>query len=110
MQSKNPGNNAALRAALLEQELGEMNAAGARLTTEILKLRGQVELLSRALEKYGFHSIECARRQLHVCEEGEIPSAVLADCECTCGLDKIVTPDPVVAEEPVKSSSIILGA
>jgi hypothetical protein len=77
----------AVRAASLQAELRDMHTAG-------MRLRGQVELLKRALEKYGWHTVDCARRQLHVCADGSetVPSAVLADAECTCGLDKIVTP------------------
>ena len=85
----------AARIAVLEAELAAMNARGRDIAAQFLRARGQVVLLTRALEKYAFHAADCARRQMHVCADGgeTIPSAVLADCECTCGLDRIVTAD-----------------
>ena len=86
----------AVRIAVLEAELAAMNARGRNIAAQFMRARGQVVLLTRALEKYAFHAADCARRQMHVCADGgeTIPSAVLADCECTCGLDAIVTPEP----------------
>ena len=87
---------AAVRVRVLEADLAAMNTRGREIAAQFMRARGQVVLLTRALEKYAFHAADCARRQLHVCADGgeTIPSAVLADCACTCGLDAIVTPDP----------------
>ena len=86
----------AVRIAVLEAELAAMNARGRDIAAQFMRARGQVVLLTRALEKYAFHAADCARRQMHVCADGgeTIPSAVLADTACTCGLDAIVTPEP----------------
>ena len=86
----------AVRIAVLEAELAAMNARGRDIAAQFMRARGQVVLLTRALEKYAFHAADCARRQMHVCADGgeTIPSMVLADTACTCGFERIVTPDP----------------
>ena len=82
--------------AALEAELRAMNERGKQIAAQLMRARGQVVLLTKALETYGFHRADCARRQMHVCADGgeTIPSMVLADTACTCGFERIVTPDP----------------
>ena len=91
----------------MQDELQAMNQRGLEAATAMLRYKGQVKLLTMALEKYAFHAADCARRQMHECSEGTFCVMDLNDEKCTCGLAEIVTPDPV--PEAPKSSIIITG-